>query len=90
MEQITLARIAKEISKMHFHPWHLRDKDILKQRLAERDPEFYSYVINDWIPEQPDFQVLMKLFILLNFDLKLFFQFLVQPPPGKKPRPKVA
>ena len=93
MDQLELARLAREISKISFMPWHKRDKGRLKHPLRSSFPDgnqLYSYVINEWIPNQPDSPALMKLFILCGFKAIPFFQIIIQPPPGKKPSENAA
>lgn len=34
--------------------------------------EWYSWVINEWIPGQPDYKDLMNLMILLDLDIRAF------------------
>ena len=43
---------------------------------------WYSYLINDWIPNQPDFSELMKLFVECDFDPMPFVKKLVVGPPS--------
>lgn len=45
---------------------------------------YYSYVINHWIPNQPDCGALMKLFILCDFDLIRFARLIIDPGPGTR------
>lgn len=39
--------------------------------------DFYSYVINDWIPAQPDARNLMIIFINLGFNLLSFVEIII-------------
>ena len=51
------------------------------------DDELYSFIINEWMPKQPDFYVLAKLFIVdFNFDFKKLLYAIFDNPggPGKK------
>jgi hypothetical protein len=47
---------------------------------------YYSYVINHWIPKQPDSSALMKLFIPCDFDLIRFARLIIDPGPGTRTR----
>jgi hypothetical protein len=39
--------------------------------------EWYSWLINDWIVNQPDSATLMRIFIKLNFSPAMFIPFIV-------------
>lgn len=88
MTQFELAQLAKKISNLYIFPWHKREKEKFNALRKSRHPgafdDFYSYVINEWILEQPDKDSLMKLFILVGFDMPAFFRLIVSPDPGKK------
>lgn len=88
MDQLKLTRLAKEISKIYFIPWHERDRGRLKTPMLNSfpggDDEIYRYLINEWIPGQADSAALMKLLILCEFEMCQFFKIIVTPPPGKK------
>lgn len=45
------------------------------------DDSLYSWMVNDWIVNQPDSHDLMVLFIRLGFELKPFLR-IVGPKPG--------
>lgn len=53
------------------------------------DHTLYSWMINDWIPAQPDSFALMVLFIELEFQLKPFLR-IVGPKPGGGSRKRLA
>lgn len=56
-------------------------------RSFSNDDELYSWMINDWIPKQPDSNQLMVLFIRLKFSLREFIKA-VGPGPGSGTRKK--
>lgn len=88
MTQLELAQLAKKISNLYIFPWHKREKAKLNVLRKARHPsafdDFYSYVINEWILEQPDKESLMELFILVGFDMAAFLRLIVSADPGKK------
>ena len=53
------------------------------------DDELYSWMINEWIPKQPDSNTLMRIFILLDFDIRSFIKH-IGPSGGGGSRKKVA
>jgi hypothetical protein len=46
----------------------------------ERFDQFYSALVNEWIPSQPDKEALMAMFIILGFSPTAFVGVLTQGP----------
>lgn len=46
------------------------------------DDEVYTWIINEWIPKQPDSEELMRLFICCVFNMKTFLRLVLSRPRG--------
>jgi len=90
MTQFELAQFAKAISKLSFTPWHKRYPKLIGPEEFPNGIRFWEYVVNDWIFSQQDHGALLTLLVLCGFDLKLFFQTIVAPPPSPKSTPTAA
>ena len=87
-----LADKAKQLDRLYFVPWHRRGWR-LKQPISKHYgtyEKFYDHLANEWIPGQPDFENLMQIFIILEFNVKAFLTLIITPPPKKRKFSKVA
>lgn len=72
-------RILQILEKMP--DYKTRKEPRLKPALTHKDAQGYrdpySFIINDWIPNEPDMVDLMELFILCNFNSVPFVELVV-------------
>lgn len=53
--------------------WEQRTLKMRKVSSFNTVNNFYDYIINEWIPAQPDYPELMRLFIGMRFNLLPWF-----------------
>jgi hypothetical protein len=58
-------------------PYQARHRKIQPVSAFTKSEDWYSYLINDWIVNESDSEVLMNLLIKIHFDPKLFVGFVV-------------